>query len=105
MPGRLDQMIDDHLGHDYASDKRVRLCQLAAVTEHEQEQLVTAFQSERITPEQYLDRFTRLAGDLFAGYERILGRDDFVRLFGVPPEHALDLLDPEFFGQAQRSEN
>jgi hypothetical protein len=93
-------MIDEHLGGDYAPDKRARLSQLAAVTEHEQAALISAFQAERITPEQYLERFTHLAGDLFAGYERILGRDDFIRLFGVPPEHALDFLDPEHFRQA-----
>ena len=61
--------------------------------------MISEFQSERITPEQYLERFTRLGGDLFAGYEGILGREDFVRLFGVPPEHALDFLDPELFRQ------
>jgi len=100
VPTRLDRMIDEHLGGDYAPDKRARLSQLAAVTEHEQAALISAFQAERITPEQYLERFTHLAGDLFAGYERILGRDDFIRLFGVPPEHALDFLDPEHFRQA-----
>jgi len=78
-------MIDEHLGDDYASDKRARLRQLAAVVEHEQEEVVSAFQSKRSTPDEYLERFTRLAGDLFASYERVLGRDDFVRLFGVPP--------------------
>jgi hypothetical protein len=105
VPTRLNRMIDEHLGHDFASDKRVLLSQLAAESEREQEELVSAFQSERITPEHYLERFTRLAGDLFAGYERILGRDDFVRLFGVAPEHALDFLDPELFRQAHGSRN
>ena len=52
-------MIDEHLGGDYASDKRARLRQLATVVEHEQEELVSAFQSKRITPDQYLERFTR----------------------------------------------
>ena len=100
VPARLERMIDEHLGGDYAADKRARLARLAAVTEHEQAELVTAFQADRITPAQYLEQFTRLAGDLFAGCERILGRDDFVRLFGVPPEHALDCLDPELFRRA-----
>ena len=100
VPARLDRMIDERLGSDYAPDKRARLRQLAAVTEHEQEALVSAFQSERITAEQYLQRFSRLAEQLFADSEGILGRADFVRLFGVPPEHALDLLDPELFRQA-----
>ena len=100
VPARLDPMIDERLGSDYAPDKRARLRQLAVATEHEQEALVSAFQLERITAEQYLQRFTRLAEHLFADYEGILGRADFVRLFGVPPEHALDLLDPELFRQA-----
>jgi hypothetical protein len=105
VPTRLERMIDEHLGEDYASDKRARLHELAAVTEHEQDELVNAFQSKRITPEQYLERFTRLVGHLFAGYEGILGHEDFVRLFGVPPEHALDLLDPELFRQAHGLRN
>jgi hypothetical protein len=105
MPTRLDRMIDEHLGDDYAHDKRARLRQLAAATEHEQEELVSAFQAERITPEQYLERFTRLTENLFAGFEGILGRADFVRLFGVVPEHALDVLDPELFRQAHGLNN
>jgi hypothetical protein len=105
VPTRLDRMIDDHLGDDYAYEKRARLRQLAAATEHQQEELVSAFKAERITPEQYLERFTRLAENLFAGYERILGRADFVRLFGVVPEHALDFLDPELFRQAHGLSN
>ncbi len=105
VPGRLDRLIDEHLGADYASDKRARLRQLAAAVEHEQDELVTAFQSKRITPDQYLERFTRLAGDLFTSYERVLGRDDFVRLLGVPPERALDFLDPEIFRQAHGAKN
>jgi hypothetical protein len=100
VPTRLDRMIDERLGSDYAPDRRARLRQLAAVTEHEQQELVSAFQSQRITPEQYLERFTRLAETLFADYDGILGRADFVRLFGVPPEYALDFLDPELFEQA-----
>jgi hypothetical protein len=103
VPARLDRMIDEHLGGDYAPVKRARLRQLAAVVEHEQDELVSAFQSKRITPDQYLERFTRLAGDLFASYEGVLGRDDFVRLFGAPPEHALDFLDPEIFRVAHGS--
>lgn len=104
-PARLERMVDEHLGGDYAADKRARLSQLAAATEYEQEALISAFRAERITPEQYLERFTRLVGELFAGYERILGRDDFVRLFGVPPEHALDFLDPELFRHAHGFRN
>jgi len=105
IPTRLDRMIDERLGGDYASDKRTRLRHFAAVVEHEQEELVSAFHSKRITPDQYLERFTRLAADLFASYERVLGRDDFVRLFGIPPEHALDFLDPEMFRHAHGSKN
>jgi hypothetical protein len=99
-PSRLDEMIDEHLGVDYAPAKRAHLRQLDAEAEREQRELVCAFQANRLTPEQYLEQFTRLAGDLFASYERILGRDDFVRLFGAGPEHALDFLDPEMFRRA-----
>ena len=105
MPARLDQMLDEHLGVDYAPAKRARLQQLAAGAEHEQNELVSAFQSKRITSDEYLQRFTRLTGDLFTSYEQVLGRDDFVRLFGAPPEHALDFLDPELFRQAHGSRN
>jgi hypothetical protein len=98
-------MIDEHLGIDYAPAKRARLRQLDAVAEREQQQLISAFQSKRLTPDQYLERFTRLASDLFASYERVLGRDDFVRLFGALPEHALDFLDPEIFRHAHGPRN
>lgn len=104
-PERLDRMIDEHLGVDYDPAKRAQLGQLAAVFEPEQRNLVSAFQAKLLTPDQYLERFTRLVNDQFASYDRILGREDFVRLFGGPPEQALDCLDPEMFRRIHGSEN
>lgn len=104
-PGRLDRMIDEHLGVDYAPARRTRLRQLDALAEQEQDELVRALDEKRLTPEQYLERFTRMAGELFERYEEVLGRDDFVRLFGAAPEDALDIADPEAFRRAHGAAN
>jgi len=98
-------MIDEHLGVDYAPAKRTRLRQLDALAEQEQDELVRTLDEKRLTPEQYLERFTRMAGELFERYEEVLGRDDFVRLFGAAPEDALDIADPEAFRRAHGAAN
>ncbi len=87
VPGRLDRLIDEHLGADYASDKRARLRQLAAAVEPEPVALVqAAFQSKQMphSPTEIGAVVSMSKDDVSYEHERrslaALGRTDYREL-------------------------
>ena len=71
-----------------------------AVSAREQYDLLTAAEGGVIAADVYLERFTDLIRRTFADIDRVLGRADFERVFGAPPDQASGILDHETYAKA-----
>ena len=90
----LEIMIDEMLGIDYDPRRRRRLLQIEASLRARQSRLDTALDRGRVAPAQYLDRLRATIADAAHAYEAVLGREDYVRLFGTEPQEASAIIDP-----------
>jgi hypothetical protein len=96
----LAELIDQHLGRGFDAGKRARVKQIMAVSAREQYDLLTAAESGEIAADVYLERFTALIQRTFADIDRVLGRADFERVFGAPPDQASGIVDREAYAKA-----
>jgi hypothetical protein len=87
-------MIDEMLGVDYEPRRRRRLLEIEASLRARQSRLDAALGSGRMAPARYLDRLRATIADTAHAYEAVLGREDYVRLFGTEPEKASAIIDP-----------
>jgi hypothetical protein len=98
----FDAMIDAFLGVDYDQGKR-RLVGAQQVALHEQ-QAKPSRQREQgeMSDEQYLDAANAAILDTFGECEKVLGSEDFRKLFDAPPHEATGLIDRAAFREAAR---
>lgn len=96
----LRELVDRNLGGGLDPGKRARLEQIIARMAREQYDLIGAIEHGHMSAEDYFDHFARLVRRTFDEMDRILGRTDFERVFGAPPEAAQTLIDPEAFARA-----
>jgi hypothetical protein len=97
-------MIESFLGLDYDRLKVIRLLELQDLLHERQGQLLQAYESRRLPPKQYVARVNALLRQDLEACERLLGAEDFNRLFGCDIDEAQGYIDLEAFlsSEAQR---
>jgi hypothetical protein len=96
-------MTEAFLGPDYDSSKLAEVESQQLALQSAQAELAAALASNRIGPNQYLERVNSVHAEIAERCESILGPEDFQKLFGVPASQIGPYIDKETF-MAQVSE-
>ncbi len=91
----LGALASEKLGDNYDRDKVDALARMQTSYRLKQRSLAADLSASRISREQYLNTFSALLAESAAKGEAILGREDFIKLFGVTPENAPQLSESE----------
>ena len=97
-------LIEQHLGRDFDRRRRADIERIRTASAQEQFDVLSAAEQSAIGAEAYLERYTCLLQRTVAEIDRVLGRADFKRVFGGPPEDALGIVDRDAYARAQRSQ-
>ena len=92
--------IDERLGLDYDLGKRRGLLHAQSESFSDQDKLIESFQKGRLSADSYFAELTLLTRKCFSKYEKILSKDDFVKLFDFQPGEIPPPGDPELFAKA-----
>ncbi len=95
----LEAMFDVFLGSKVDPSQRREIEKLQINLLEEQEKLFSALEQKTLSTESYVDRFNDLLAFSFNRCEAILGRKDFLRLFGAPTERLGGFIDKQAFLQ------
>ena len=93
-------MVGAFLGDDYDQAKVARLESLHTQLLGLQDELATKYESGEVGPEDYVDRFNKVAFEKFGAMEAVLGKDDYLRLFGPLPDRSTGFIDHDLFVRA-----
>ncbi|HXR36661.1 MAG TPA: hypothetical protein VN754_11955 [Candidatus Binataceae bacterium] len=91
----LEALASEKLGENYHRGKIETVARIQAEYRLRQRRLAGDLSAGRVSQEQYLNTFSALLAEAGARYEAILGREDFLKLFGVTPENAPRLSESE----------
>lgn len=94
-------MVESFLGSDYDGRKVARLLDLQDLLHETQARLLEAYESRQLRPEQYVAAFNDALRRDLEECQRLLGREDFGRLFGCRIDEAQGYIDPETFLAAE----
>jgi hypothetical protein len=86
-------LIDEMLGADYDPDKRSQLLEIEASLRARKSYLDAGLDSGSLDFERYLARLSEMMVDIAHAYEAVLGREDYMKLFGSEPEEAAAIVD------------
>jgi hypothetical protein len=90
-------MVGAFLGDGYDEGKFARLESLHTQLLVRQDELATKYESGEIGPDDYVNRFNAVAFEEFGAMEAILGKDDYLTLFGPLPDRSTGFIDRELF--------
>lgn len=90
-------MADVFLGENYDRGKLDAVERLQLAIGKMQAKLSAQLDEGKLTPEQYVERFNDKLAETFGNIERILGADDFQRLFRAPRDQLGGYIDKEAF--------
>lgn len=93
-------MADAFLGEDFDQEALLAVENLQTSLESKQALLYASCQEKTITPEEYVDNFNHLVEITFIGCEHILGKENFIKLFGAPRTELAGFIDKDTFLQA-----
>jgi hypothetical protein len=93
-------LIEQHLGRDFDPRRRAEVERIRTASAQAQFDPLTAAEDGALDADLYLERFTDLLSRTFADIDRVLGRADFERVFGGPPEDALGIIDRDAYARA-----
>ncbi len=98
----FEAMADVFLGEDYDKARLHQVEDLQIVLHQQQNVLCSRYERGELDPESYVDAFNSLLDATFADCERILGAEDFQRLFGTTRESLGGFIDKDIFLTAHR---
>jgi hypothetical protein len=93
----LQSMVDVFLGPDYDPVKRRQVEDLQVALHQQQAELFRRHQQADMSDEQYALAAKAVIKDAFKKCEKILGQEDFRKLFGSSPHEAAGLIDKAAF--------
>ena len=93
----IQAMVESFLGADYDVEKIQHVFALQDALHQGQASLVGFLTEQAVTPEGYVDQFNQLLLKTFVACEKVLGRQDFERLFGAAPSDLQGYIDKETF--------
>lgn len=97
----LRDMFASTLGCQYDSIKVDKVVELQNILCDKHQQFVSQLKSGVLDNEVYVDSVNSLFSDTFAQIEKLLGGQDFEKLFGVPRESVSGIIDTEIFLQSR----
>lgn len=93
----LMAMVDAFLGADYDPEKISEVERLGDLMDDAIARLANDLESNHISPRDYLTKFHETSLRSFKEIESVLGAEDFLKLYGVPPEGVETLIDEDAF--------
>lgn len=90
-------MADAFLGKGYDPTKLQRVEELQIALHKQQAELYRKYEDAKLIPEEYVDSVNNTIAATFLKYEKLLGKEDFLRLFGAPLSELSGLIDKEIF--------
>ncbi len=93
----LQALADASLGVQYDQAKIAMIINLQQTLHQEQESLVRQFDGQFLSKKQYLERLNALLHRIYSECEKILGSQDFEKLFGAPLDQVVHMVDPDVF--------
>lgn len=93
----LMTMLDVFLGTTYDQAKKDEIAKIQGDLHRKQESLTSKFRGGALEADEYLTMLNSLIGGAFTECERVLGAEDFTRLFGVTPTAQGDFVDRQAF--------
>lgn len=93
----LQAMFDTFLGPNSDTKLRKQVERSQINLFQKQAQLQAALEEGKITPEDYVDSFNQLLAQTFRNCERVLGVNNFRKLFGASPESQGGFIDKTAF--------
>jgi hypothetical protein len=93
----LQVLADTTLGPQYDQTKIAMVINLQQMLHREQDGLVRQLDQQFITRKQYLDRLNALLRRIYSECEKILGSQDFEKLFGAPLNQIGHMVDADVF--------
>ncbi len=95
-------MVESFLGKNYDQTKINQIEELQTEMVGRQARLAEQYQRAEIGPSEYVDRFNAMANATFDEMKRNLGEEDFIKLFGPPPDRSMGMIDKETFIKAHQ---
>lgn len=96
-------MVAAFLGENFEADKRSRLEMLHNEMLLQQSGLAERLNRGEVAAEEYADQFNVIAFEKFAAMEAVLGKDDFLKLFGPLPDRSSGFIDRGAFVRASHA--
>jgi hypothetical protein len=93
----LHSMVDVFLGPDYDPVKRRQVEDVQVALHKQQVELSRRHGQGEMNDEQYVDAVNAVIEDAFKKCEKILGPEDFRKLFGSSPHETAGLIDRAAF--------
>jgi hypothetical protein len=90
-------MATTYLGEEYDREKIKKVIEIQILADMEQDRFLARLENNEINSETYLDSLERLFAVAAKDSERILGAEDFEKLFGIPASAATAMIDREHF--------
>lgn len=95
-------MADVFLGSDYDRVRLERVESLQVTLDRDHASLLRRLDAGELSPEEYVEAFNGKLSSMFEWIEKTLGADDFVKLFGAPPNELGGFIDKETFLQSRQ---
>lgn len=96
-------MADVFLGAGFDQAKLKQVEDLQTALHKGQAELYKKYGTGEVSPERYVEVVNTLIDDTFKECEKILGPEDFLKLFGAPRSEIAGFIDKETFLQAHRT--
>lgn len=96
-------MADAFLGKGYNPTKLEKVEKAQIALRKEQVRLNRSYETGGLNPAQYIDSLNNKVVATFSQCEKILGKCDFLRLFGAPPSELTGFIDRELFLKANKA--
>jgi hypothetical protein len=93
----LQALADASLGPHYDQNKIAAIINLQRMLHRDQDNLVLELDRQLISRNQYLERLNALLRRIYSECEKILGSQDFEKLFGAPLNQIDHMVDADVF--------
>ena len=93
----LQALVDSSLGPSYDRNKIAIIADLQEQLHQEQDKLVNQLDRQFINRRQYLEQFNAMLHRIYSQSEKVLGSQDFEKLFGAPLNQIEHMIDPDVF--------
>ena len=95
-------MADVFLGGQFDQATLKQVEDLQITLHREQATLYRRYEAKEVGPEEYVELFNAVLLETFEKCEDVLGPENFIKLFGVPPSELAGFIDKEAFLQAHQ---